>query len=97
MRRTDGPKMKSPYLEVTFRKGNPMAAYLYLPRHSGDRAVRTAKAARGMLVDYATDGRPIGIEFTSTTHIRLANVNAVLSAAHESPATPGDLAPLAVA
>jgi hypothetical protein len=25
--------MKERYLEVTFRKGKPLAAYVYLPRH----------------------------------------------------------------
>ena len=89
--------MKSANLEVTFRKGKAMAAYLYLPRKAGDRATRTAKIAPEMLVDYAPDGRPIGIEFTSTSNIRLADVNAALSAADESPASAGDLAPLAVA
>jgi uncharacterized protein YuzE len=89
--------MKSTYLEVTFRKGKAMAAYLYLPRQAGDRAARTEKVSPGMLVDYAADGRPIGIEFTSTEHVRLADVNAVLAAADAAPASAGDLAPLAVA
>jgi hypothetical protein len=70
--------MKSAYLEVTCRKGKAMAAYLYLPRNSGDRAVRTAKTAPGMLVDYAADGRPIGIEFMSTTAIHLASLNCLI-------------------
>ncbi len=29
------------YLEVTYRDGKPVAAYLYLQRQSGDRSVRT--------------------------------------------------------
>lgn len=89
--------MKNTYLEVTFRKGKPIAAYLYLPRPSDARAVRTQKFSPGMLVDYGPDGVPIGIEFTSTRNIRLADVNAVLSAARESPTSADDLAPLAVA
>ena len=28
--------MKSSYLEVTFRHGHPLAAYLYLPRQPGE-------------------------------------------------------------
>jgi len=44
--------MKWPYLEVTFRHGRPLAAYLYLSRSPGDRSRRTAKAGVGMIVDY---------------------------------------------
>ena len=29
--------MKSSYLEVTFRRGRPLAAYLYLPRQPTDK------------------------------------------------------------
>jgi hypothetical protein len=35
--------MRGRYLEVTFRKGRPIAAYLYLPRRGSDKAVRVAK------------------------------------------------------
>ena len=34
-------KLKETYLEVTFRNGKPMAAYLYLPRPTGAKAART--------------------------------------------------------
>ena len=33
--------MKRHYLQVTFRKGKPFAAYLYLSRRSGVRVART--------------------------------------------------------
>ena len=89
--------MKTPYLEVTFRRGKPLAAYLYLPRRPGDKSARTEKIEQGMVVDYAADGRPIGIEFTSVEGIRLEAVNRVLAAADEEAATPADLLPLGVA
>ena len=53
--------MSKPYLEVTYRKGKPFAAYLYLDRRPGDSAVRSQRR-EDFVVDYAKDGRPIGVE-----------------------------------
>ena len=57
--------MRDTYLEVTFRKGKAMAAYLYLPRDPEEKSQRTEKAGEGILVDYGKGGRPIGIEITA--------------------------------
>lgn len=87
--------MKQRYLEVTFRNGKPVAAYLYLPRRDGEGSVRTEKRSGGMVIDYAADGRAIGIEILSPATISLANLNAVLDAIHAEPATREEFAPLA--
>ncbi|MBM4063598.1 MAG: DUF2283 domain-containing protein, partial [Planctomycetes bacterium] len=63
--------MKHSYLEVTFRRGRPLAAYYYLPRRDGDSSVRTERASGGLVVDFAADGRPIGIEITAPTQLVL--------------------------
>jgi len=89
--------MVRPYLEVTFRKGKPLAGYYYLPRRPGDVSARCEKTADGMVVDYAADGRPIGIELTAPSRLTLADVNRVLAHIHAEPASPEDLAPLACA
>jgi len=39
--------MRARYLEVTFRKGKPFAAYFYLSRNLGEKSVRTEKAGGG--------------------------------------------------
>lgn len=44
--------MKNSYLEVTFRHGRPLAAYLYLPREPSDQSHRTEKAAPGLVIDF---------------------------------------------
>ncbi|MBK9129818.1 MAG: DUF2283 domain-containing protein [Phycisphaerales bacterium] len=62
--------MRHSYLEVTFRKGRPLAAYCYLPRQDGDRTVPTDEVG-GLVVDFATDGRPIGIEITTPARLVL--------------------------
>lgn len=74
-----------------------MAAYLYLPRQSGDTSCKTVKAEPGLLIDYAADRRAIGIEITSPSRVTLAAINSALAAANQEPLTSSDLAPLAAA
>ena len=54
--------MHGRYLEVTYRHGKPLAAYLYLPRDENAKSVRVVQEQSGLLVDLGEDGRPIGIE-----------------------------------
>ena len=89
--------MNQRYLEVTFRKGRFIAAYLYLPRRPDDRSVRTERREQGLIVDYAPDGRPIGIEITSPKSVTLAKLNEVLTAIHQAPATREEVAPVLAA
>jgi uncharacterized protein YuzE len=89
--------MSKRYLEVTFRNGKPLAAYLYLPRNPGDVSIRTEKRDEGLLIDFTADGRPIGIEITAPTRLSLDAMNRVLATLHQDPATPQELAPVAAA
>lgn len=89
--------MKGPYLEVTYRHGQPLAAYLYLPRRPRDRSARSEVVSPGLIVDYHRDGRAIGIEITSPSKVSLASVNRVLRRLGLPPAKRGDLAPLLAA
>ena len=86
--------MKHRFLEITFRKGKPLAAYLYLPRSPGDVSVRTERLDPGLVIDYAADGRAIGIEITAPSKVSLAALNQALTAAKQETATADDLAPL---
>ena len=86
--------MKRPYLEVTFRKGKPVAAYLYLPRAPGAKSARTVEARPTVLVDYAASGEPIGIEMTAPASVDAALVNAVLAEIGVAPIEPSELSPL---
>jgi uncharacterized protein YuzE len=89
--------MKERYLEVTFRKGKPLAAYLYLPRKAETKSARTESAGSGLLIDYASDGRPIGLEITAPQKITAADINNVLQRFNQPPVIPEDLAPLSAA
>jgi len=70
--------MQQPFLEVTFHKGRPLAAYLYLPRTPRDRSARTQLAAPGLVVDFNRTGKPIGVEITDPELVSLAALNRVL-------------------
>jgi hypothetical protein len=89
--------MQEQYLEVTFRKGKPLAAYLYLPRATGVKSARTVEAAPGILVDFAATGAPIGLEITAPTQVTVEQINAVLQTYRLAPMAPEDLAPLQIA
>ena len=52
--------MKRRYLEVTFRGGKPLAAYLYLPRKRGSRVASTRDAGHGLRVDWVFVGGTTG-------------------------------------
>ena len=89
--------MKNRYLQVTFRQGQPLAAYLYLPRKPGDKSHHTSVAAPGLVVDYTEDSRAIGIEITAPSKISLGEINRVLRGLEMPLLDPSELAPLEAA
>lgn len=70
--------MKHRYLEVTFRRGKPLAAYLYMPRATGARVARTVDGGPGLRVDYDSAGAAMGIEITAPSAVRLEDLNSLL-------------------
>ena len=88
--------MTKPYLEVTYRQGKPCAAYVYLPRAAGDKAACTERRG-SMLIDFAADGRAMGIELTAPADVRLAEINALLASIHQPTLAADDLSPLVAA
>ena len=89
--------MQESYLEVTFRRGHPVAAYYYLPRLPGQRSHRTVPAGPGILIDFGRDGLPIGIELTAPGKVSLEEVNRVLRDLGLEPMGHADFAPLRAA
>ncbi len=85
------------YLEITYRKGTAIAAYLYPPRPCGVRAARTVEPEPTVLVDYSDAGVPIGLELTSPRHATVETVSRVLARIGAEPVDPAELAPLAAA
>jgi uncharacterized protein YuzE len=89
--------MNSSYLEVTFRHGRPLAAYLYLPRQPKDKSYRTECVEPGLVIDYSRNGKPIGIEITAPSKISAPTLNRVLRRLGVPTVKRADLAPLRAA
>jgi uncharacterized protein YuzE len=89
--------MKEAYLEVTYRKGQPLAAYFYLPRSTRQKSVRTRRVDPGLSIDLAANGKPLGIEITAPEQLTLATLNRVLRELGCAPVRRADLAPLKAA
>jgi hypothetical protein len=87
--------MKQRYLEVTFRNGKPLAAYLYLPRPPGAKAARTTDAGRGVKIDYDKRETAIGVEITSPAAITIDELIALLAGLGIDEVDRSELAPLA--
>ena len=89
--------MKQRYLEVTYRKGKPLAAYLYLPRPLGATSVKTEDAGSGMRVDYDAAGNAIGVELTAPARVTLDDINELLARLGQVHLGVDDWAPLKAA
>lgn len=89
--------MNQPYLEVTYRHGKPLAAYLYLSRQTGDKVTRSEPVDGLMVVDHAADGRPIGIEIIDPASVSLPMLNKVLQSLHLTELKPAEFSPLQAA
>jgi len=86
--------MKRPYLQVTFRKGKALAAYLHLPRARGATAARSDLRPRGLVVDFTAEGEVFGVEITAPTLVDLDALNDLLHDPRVDGVEPADLAPL---
>jgi uncharacterized protein YuzE len=86
--------MQELYLEVTFRHGEPLAGYLYLPRLEEARSSQVKKFGPGLLVDLDQDGKPIGIEIAMPASVTIEAVNEILESYGMSQVDPVELAPL---
>lgn len=89
--------MSQPYLEVTYLRGKPLAAYLYLHRQPGDAVARSEPIDDVLVVDRAADGRPIGIEILDPKAVTLERLNELLRSLHQAEIEDRELAPLQVA
>jgi hypothetical protein len=89
--------MKAPYLEMTYRRGRPLAAYLYLDGGAGVKSARTERVGAGLLVDYAESCQPIGIEITQPGRAVVDELNRLLQDLGLPELPEGDAAPLRAA
>jgi hypothetical protein len=85
-------------LQVTYRKGKPFSAYLHLSHQTGEKSAKTVPSADGLLVvDYAKDGKPIGVEITAPPAVPLERLNSLLANLGETPLNEHDYLPVRAA
>jgi len=84
-------------LQVTYRKGMPFAAYIYLARTPGVRSARTEQIGPELLIDYASDGTPLGIEIVSPGHVSDDEINTIFDRLGLDRPSAAELAPLRAA
>lgn len=83
-------------LEVTYRHGRAVAAYLYLPRRADDKAERSQRIG-SLVADLTHDGRLIGVEFTSARDVDVDALDRLLAEYKVPAVNHSDLAPLCAA
>jgi len=84
-------------LQVTYRDGKPFAAYIGLGRKLGERSVRSEEIRPELVVDFAADGRPLGIEVVDPLLTTADEIFAVFDALGLSRPSPNALSPLVAA
>jgi uncharacterized protein YuzE len=90
--------MRERSLQITYRKGRVMAAYLYPAGEIGEKSARTEPSQDDLLVvDYAANGRPIGIEIVSPDAVTFARLNELLKKLGMHPLEEEDYRPLSAA
>lgn len=85
-------------LQVTYRKGRPFAAYLHLSHATGEKSAKAVPSPDGLLVvDYAANEQPIGVEITAPLAVSLERLNGLLADLGESPLPERDYLPVRAA
>lgn len=84
-------------LQITYRKGRPFAAYIYLAHQPGTKSSRTEQIGPGLVIDYAADGSPLGIEVISPGFVTEGEINAAFERLGLEPPPTGELAPFRAA
>jgi hypothetical protein len=81
-------------LDISYRKGKPMAAYLALAEGPAPERLRSEERGTGLVVDFGPDGHAVGVEITAPSAFTLAALNAVLASLGQPPATEQEISPL---
>ncbi|MCY3682119.1 MAG: DUF2283 domain-containing protein [Gemmatimonadetes bacterium] len=86
--------MKTVSLQITYRKGKPFAAYIYLSHRCGQKSVRTEAITEDLLIDYAQDGTPLGIEIVSPGIVSIDEIQGIFDRLGLGRVEPVELEPL---
>jgi hypothetical protein len=70
---------------------------IYLARRPGQRSARTEQVSPGLLIDYAADGTPLGIEIVSPGEVAMDEILGVFDRLGLGRPAASELAPLRAA
>lgn len=84
-------------LQMTYRNGKAVAAYIGLGRVMGERCVRSEEVGPEIVVDFGADGRPLGIEVIDPISATAEEVYGVFDRLGLRRPSPGALSPLTAA
>lgn len=79
---------------MTYRGGRAQAAYIWFRRQAAELVTRSEKQSEALVVDYAADGHPIGIEILSPSALTVVSLNEVLCRLGQRPFSAAEAAPL---
>ena len=82
--------------ELTTCSGNGrlLAAHLYLQKRTRTTVAHSRPEPGRIVVDFAADGTPLGLEFVAPSKVSLTAVNKVLQASGQAVASADDLWPI---
>jgi uncharacterized protein YuzE len=83
-------------IQVTFRKGRPLAAYLRI-QGSRTKVSRTKKITSSLLVDFDARGDAVGLEILAFDARTLGRINKILVSLGHTALPKSELAPLRAA
>jgi hypothetical protein len=86
--------MMQGYLQVSYRNGRALAAYYRPLGIKRRKSVKCRQAKPGMVIDFAADGSPLGIEILAPAQLTVAAFNRVLRSLGFPTVKAADLAPL---
>ncbi len=84
-------------LQVTYRNGQPFAAYIYLERRPGEKSSRSQEMAPEIVVDFSADDRPIGVEIINPGVTTVEEILGVFDQLGLGRPDPAELEPLVAA
>ena len=79
------------YMQVSYRNGQPMAAYLYLSGWPGHKSARTELVDAGLVVDFSESDEPLGLEIVDPESVSIREIDDVLRGIDEDPLDPGEV------
>ena len=86
--------LKHPFLEVTYRRGKPVAGYLYLGEPSSGAPCETKHVRLDGLVDIDSNGEALGVEFLAPGFVTPEDIQAIVRCLHGVPVPTEDLSPI---